>query len=480
MKIVKSAKLNSSSLVLFFESSKRKVLANSTLPKSLEDQVNTVLASLPKTEKTEFFNTNIVVDRKAVEVLLVSTNLKGEWAFKLGASLGKTLIASKKTEVSIVYPDSLDFKKNSRSFVEGLFLGSYNFEHYFSKADKKSKLTKIEITGAITSADLEYAENIFAGVKLARDISNLGGNDFTPTHFKKIAERLSADFKFKLKVIDSAQMKKLGMGCFYGVTQGSSQPAFLNILEYSPKKYKKTLMLVGKGLTFDSGGISIKPSKSMEEMKFDMCGGAAVMGAMEIVGRLKPDTRVIALVPTSENLINGSALKPGDIVTAYNGLSVEIINTDAEGRLILCDSLSYGIKEFKPDAVIDLATLTGAIVGALGNLYTGSFTNDDKFYAQVEAAGKKANEQLWPMPLNDIYLDELKSDYADIKNSHMSFGAGASIAAIYLKQFIGDVPWVHLDIAGTAWNVKSVEHYPSRGATGVGVRLLYNLIENFK
>ncbi|MEN8142860.1 MAG: leucyl aminopeptidase, partial [Thermodesulfobacteriota bacterium] len=281
------------------------------------------------------------------------------------------------------------------------------------------------------------------------------------------------------KVLEKASMKKMGMGGLLGVNQGSAQPPKMVVLQYKNGGRKApNLLLVGKGLTFDSGGISLKPGAGMQDMKFDMCGGAAVMGVMQAVAELKPKLNVTAIIPATDNMPGPEALKPGDVITHYNGKTVEVINTDAEGRLILADALAYGIDKFKPSAVIDLATLTGAVIIGLGHHQTGLMANDDDLAEKLLASGKQSGEPLWRLPLGDDYQKQLKSDVADLKNIG-GRAAGTVTAACFLKEFVGDTPWAHLDIAGTAWNYTKKSYVP-KGPSAVGVRTLVELIMNWK
>jgi leucyl aminopeptidase len=271
-------------------------------------------------------------------------------------------------------------------------------------------------------------------------------------------------------------MEKLKMGALLGVARGSQEPPTFIILEHSAGKQNlETIVLVGKGVTFDSGGISIKPSERMEEMKFDMSGGAVVMGAMKAIAQLKMPFHVVGLIPAVENLPSGTSMKPGDILRASSGTTIEIINTDAEGRVILADALTYA-KRYKPKAVIDLATLTGACVVALGPHASGLFSTDSELRDAIKSAAEKAGERVWPFPLWDDYHDDIKSDYADIKNSAGRAG-GAITAAAFLSQFAEGYPWAHLDIAGTAWTDKE-KAYISKGGTGWGVRLLLQFLKD--
>jgi len=281
-------------------------------------------------------------------------------------------------------------------------------------------------------------------------------------------------------VLERTDMQALGMGSLLGVARGSSEPPKLIVLRWEPKGRGKripTIAVVGKGLTFDSGGISIKPAEKMEDMKFDMCGGAAVLGVMKAVARLALPVRVVGLVPASENLPDGNSFKPGDILRAMNGTTIEIVNTDAEGRLILADALAYATSKLdpKPVAVVDMATLTGACVVALGTACAGLVSNDDALARRLEAAGTASGDHLWRLPLKDRYREQIKSVYADEKNSG-GREAGALTAASFLEKFIGTVPWAHLDIAGTAWS-DAAKGTLSRGATGFGVRVVVRMLQ---
>ncbi|PYP53065.1 MAG: leucyl aminopeptidase, partial [Gemmatimonadetes bacterium] len=275
-------------------------------------------------------------------------------------------------------------------------------------------------------------------------------------------------------VLDRAQMRQENMGALLAVAQGSQQEPRFIVLEYrGAGATDAPVALVGKGVTFDSGGISIKPAQNMEDMKFDMSGAAAVLGTFESLGRLKPRLNVVGLIPSTENLPSGTAVKPGDVVKSHLGKTIEIINTDAEGRLILCDALSYA-RRFKPAAVIDIATLTGAVVVALGQVAIGMMGNDDALLAEVREAGERAGERCWPLPLWDEYRDLLKSDIADMKNSG-GRGAGSIAGGWFLREFVEGVPWVHLDIAGTAYTEGDGPHQV-KGPTAIGVRLFTEFI----
>jgi len=325
-------------------------------------------------------------------------------------------------------------------------------------------------TGNVEAKALCEGEAIAAGVKVARTLGDLPANQCTPTYLANAAEKLAKSHKMRSQILDEKAIRAEGMRAFLAVAQGSRQPPRFIVLEYKGKQGKKAsgkpLVLVGKGITFDSGGISLKPPAGMDEMKFDMCGAASVLGVMEAVARLQLPLHLIALIPTCENMPSGNATRPGDVVTTLSGQSVEILNTDAEGRLILCDALTYA-KRFEPAAIIDVATLTGACVIALGRIPHGLFTHDDALAAALIAAGEAVEDRAWRMPLWEEYQEGLESQFADLANVGGREG-GAVTAACFLSRFVDKkTPWAHLDIAGTAWKTGR-----EKGATGRPVALL--------
>jgi leucyl aminopeptidase len=315
-------------------------------------------------------------------------------------------------------------------------------------------------------------------VYLARDLENAPGNEIYPETLAATAQQSVKKYGYRCEVWDKKKIETMGFGGLLAVNSGSTRPPRFIILEYNAgRKDLETVVLVGKGITFDSGGISIKPASGMAEMKMDMSGAAAVIGTLEASARLKLPVHLVGLIPTTENMPSGSSMRPGDIITHYGGKTSEVDNTDAEGRLILADALAYAEK-FKPSAVIDLATLTGAVVVALGHHATGMFGNDDELMARLKEAGDKSFERVWQMPLFDEYEKQIKSDIADVKNVGGRW-AGAITAAWFLKKFIGDYKWVHLDIAGTAILEDELPYSP-KGGSGVGVRLLTEMLKNWK
>ena len=306
---------------------------------------------------------------------------------------------------------------------------------------------------------------------LARELSNEPGNTLTPREFAKRATALASEAGVKTEILDEVQIEQLGMGLLLGVARGSAEPPRLMVFRYDPPGAPATpvLGLVGKGVTFDTGGISIKPAEKMEQMKDDMAGGAAVACAMRAIALLKAPMRVIGIVPTTENMPGGKAIKPGDVLTSASGKTVEVINTDAEGRLILGDGLWYA-RQLGATHLVDVATLTGAVVIALGKVTTGIFGAPDDWVERVRTVGNRAGDRMWPLPLFDDYKEQIQSDIADLLNSG-GRAAGSITAALFLKAFVDDVPWVHLDIAGTAWSDESKPYLP-KGPTGVAVRTL--------
>ncbi len=368
----------------------------------------------------------------------------------------------------------------AQAITEGALLGTYTFRKHMTKEeDKPGEIKQLSIVGTEKlKLELEGGVNkgqiVSEATNLARDMVNEPANYMTPTDMAEMAAKLARSSGMEITVIDLEQMKEMGMGGLLGVAQGSLQPPKFIVLDYKGSAAKEPdIALVGKGITFDSGGISIKPSEKLEEMKGDMAGGAAVIAAMLAIARLKPKINVMALIPATENLPDGNAFKPGDVLTAMNGKTIEIISTDAEGRLVLADALSYA-KKHGAKKMVDAATLTGACRIALGDICTGAFGNNQELMDRIIAAGKEAGELVWQMPMYDEYKEQNKSDVADIKNVG-GRPAGAITAAKFLAEFVDDIPWVHLDIAGTSLTDKE-RGYQVKGATGVPVRTLVNLV----
>jgi leucyl aminopeptidase len=343
---------------------------------------------------------------------------------------------------------------NLRHAVLGIRDAFYRFDQL--KTQKKAPppaLAQVTLPLGASSAlqqALEEATATADGADLARDLGNLPGNVCTPSYLADEAKKLARQFKLGIEVLERRDMERLGMGAFLSVTRGSHQPPKLIVLRYAgAAKTRKPLVLVGKGITFDTGGISLKPSGEMDEMKFDMSGAGSVLGTLRALAGMQAPVNVIGVIPTCENMPGGSATKPGDIVTTMSGQTVEILNTDAEGRLILCDALTYSAR-FEPEAVVNIATLTGACVIALGHVATGLFSNDEKLAGEIREAGDDAWDRVWPMPLWDDYQEQLRSNFADFANIGGRPG-GSITAACFLARFTREMRWAHLDVAGTAW-----------------------------
>jgi leucyl aminopeptidase len=351
----------------------------------------------------------------------------------------------------------------------------YVYRHTKPSAPAAPKLRKVTLVCAKAQATalangLRQGQAVAAGVAVAREYANRPANHATPSFLAKEAKQLGKRHGFKVEVFDRKQIEKIGMGSFLAVAQGSDEPPRFIVMHYhGAAKGEAPIVLIGKGITFDTGGISLKPGAEMDEMKFDMGGAASVLGTMRAIGELQPKVNVVALIPTCENMPSGHAVKPGDVVKSLSGQTIEILNTDAEGRLILCDALTYA-ERFKPAAVIDIATLTGAIVIALGHHNTGLFASDDGLAAELLAASRSALDPAWRMPLDEEYDEGLKSNFADMANIAGRAG-GAITAAMFLKRYATKYPWAHLDVAGTAWKSGA-----AKGATGRPVALLTHFV----
>jgi len=369
--------------------------------------------------------------------------------------------------------------------IEGGMLGAYEPDRY--KTDEKKSEAKLESFAVVASGgDAELSDSaargriVAASQNFSRDLAYEPGNQLTPNELAHRARLTAAEFSLACDVLDRDRMEQLGMGALLGVARGSAEPPVLIVLRYEPEQTANgdaRLALIGKGVTFDTGGISIKPSQAMDEMKYDMSGGAAVLGAMRAIAQLKPPVPVTALIPAVENMPGGRAQRPGDIVTTLSGKTVEVLNTDAEGRMILVDAITYA-KRLGCTHLVDAATLTGSIVVALGHVHVGAFTNHQVLLDRVLAAASATGEKMWQMPLDDDYKEGLKSPFADLPNIGPRWG-GAITAAYFLKEFADPAPWVHLDIAGTAW-LEEAKPFLAKGPTGVPVRTLIRLATDWR
>jgi leucyl aminopeptidase len=373
--------------------------------------------------------------------------------------------------------NALPARERAQAVVEGALLGAYRFEKYLK--DKNGKVVRaLTVLEPDPRAAAVAREGVRRGLIwaeatcLTRDLVNEPANVVTPTFLARRATEIAREGGIKLRVIERAECAKMGMGAYVGVAQGSEEPPKFIHLTYSPSgRARRRVVIIGKGITFDSGGLDLKTADGMLRMKDDMAGAAAVLGLFHALPRLKPPVEVHGLIAATENMPSGTAQRPGDIVRAMNGLTVEIGNTDAEGRLTLADALSYAVKHIKPDEMIDMATLTGAVVIALGQGVSGVMASDDGLASRVLAAADGAGERMWRLPLHDEYKEGLKSDVADLNNISSQRGAGAIVAALFMREFTSGVPWAHLDIAGTAFTERELPLGP-KGGTGVTVRTL--------
>lgn len=438
-----------------------------------------------KEGETAYLHLTANAKLKARGLLLVGAGEQAEHhpaQVSLVAGTAVRLLRSKNVKSIVFVPRAEgDAETIAAAAVEGAFMALFDLDKYRT-VDKEEKVVDRFIV--VSDADQKAMDQgvrrgqiIGESVNFTRDLANEPGGSLTPTDMAERARAMADEFGLTVDVLDEARMQQEGMGSLLSVSRGSDEPARLIILKYSPAKVSETdselLAFVGKGITFDSGGISLKPGENMELMKYDMTGGATVLGAMRAIAQLKPSVPVLGVVPCSENLPSGKATKPGDVVRAMTGKTIEVINTDAEGRLVLADAIAYA-KKLGATKVIDMATLTGAVSIALGDVNTAVLGTDQELIDEIIAAGKEVGEKFWQLPLDKEYSKQIKSDIADIKNVG-GRKAGTITAAAFLKEFADGLSWAHLDIAGTAWGDEA-KPYRSKGPTGVALRTLINFV----
>jgi leucyl aminopeptidase len=383
-------------------------------------------------------------------------------------------------EVTIAIPEGLEPAAAARALVEGAYIGDFDPDTY--RSDRKDRsIEQLNIVGAGSAVEAALREGVILGEaqNFARTLVNEPGNVLTPTVLGQKAAEMCAQYGLKCEVYGAEKLKELKMGAFWAVAKGSQEPPALIVMTYEPAKAPSSpvLGLVGKGITFDTGGISIKSADGMEKMKYDMAGGASMIGAMQAIAQLKPAVKVIGIVCAAENMPSGSAMRPGDIEIAMSGKSIEIINTDAEGRLVLADGLAYA-RQLGATHLIDAATLTGACVVALGTVNAGAFSNDDETYRHFSEATQISGERFWRLPVEDDYREFIKSSIADIQNTGGNRWAGATTAAMFLKEFAEDTPWIHLDIAGVAWT-EDAKPWIAEGPSGIPVRSITEWVRSY-
>jgi leucyl aminopeptidase len=397
---------------------------------------------------------------------------------------GKVVNKAKELGISefVLIPFKNMDKEHLSAMVEGIKLSDYSFNNY-KRDEDRNDLNQVRI---LIRNDMKNSQKIIQhsvvvsdAVIFTRDISNLPPNDCSPEVLATLSMKLSDNQKVKVRVIEKEEMKSYGFEGILAVGKGSASSPKLIVLEYSGSTKNRPIAIVGKAVTFDTGGISIKPSEKMEEMKFDKCGGCNVLGIMKAVSDLGLDTNVIGIIPAVENMPSGTSYRPGDIIKMYNRKTVEVLNTDAEGRIILGDALSFAVKTFVPKAIIDMATLTGAAIIALGTNVAALVGNDDDLVTKILEYSNQTGEKIWQLPLFEEYKEQLKSSNADMKNIG-GRSAGAITAAAFLSNFVEDTPWVHLDIAGTAWTQEGTKEksYNPKGATGFGIRTIVKYISS--
>jgi leucyl aminopeptidase len=400
---------------------------------------------------------------------------------RLAGAAVRTLKSRGLRSFAFVAPHNSTPEESVKAVVEGAFVGNFDADTY--KSDRKDqRIDELTVVATGDQARLQPAVDaarvIGESQNFTRQLVNEPSNRMTPTMLADQAKKMAQEVGLKCEVYGADKIKELKMGAFWSVAQGSDEPPALIVLRYEPAgaPEKPVLGLVGKGITFDTGGISIKPADGMEKMKYDMAGGAAMLGAMRAIALLKPKVKVTAIVCATENMPSGKAQKPGDVQIAMSGKSIEIINTDAEGRLVLADGLFYA-RQLGCTHLVDAATLTGAVVVALGYVNAGIFANDDQMYERLSKAEDKAGEKFWRMPLDEEYKEVIRSGIADIVNSGGRWG-GAITAAMFLKEFAEDTPWLHLDIAGTAWT-EEAKPWIAKGPSGIAVRSLVEFVKDF-
>ncbi|HTR44215.1 MAG TPA: leucyl aminopeptidase [Thermodesulfovibrionales bacterium] len=405
------------------------------------------------------------------------TDITAERLRQAGGKAATHLDGMGASEASLSVRSLLSSKTSPLPFIEGSLLALYKFRRY-RKENTQNGLKTLTVLGKYEKTfheAIKWVEQVASAVHFARDLVNTPANDMTPAVLARIAKEL-AKGKLSVRVLERADARREGMGAFLSVARGSAEPPKFIVLRYNGGT-GAPVALIGKAITFDSGGISLKPGEGMEKMKYDMAGGAAVLGVMKAVSEAKLPVNLLGILPAAENLPGGTASKPGDVVKTVGGKTVEIVNTDAEGRLVLADAIGYA-RRMKPAAVIDMATLTGACSVALGSEAIAMMGNADRLMERLKKAGDETYERVWQMPLFEEYLEYIKSDVADLKNTGGKTGSLVT-AGYFLREFAGDTPWVHLDIAGTAW-VEKEKPYVPKGATGVGVRLMTNFLREAK
>jgi leucyl aminopeptidase len=422
-------------------------------------------------------------DLKARRLLLLGAGKSDEFntdvVRKMAGTAARMLRGKKAHSIAFLRRSQLPIGESAQAATEGALLALFDPDKYQTSDKTESHLETIIFVATEGDADeldrgIRRGRIIAEATNFAREVVNEPSNIMTPTELARRAEVVAREFGLGIDVLDEGRMKELGMGALLGVAQGSVEPPKLIVMRYTPQfRSDETIAIIGKGITFDTGGISIKPADGMEKMKYDMAGGATAIATMRALAQLRPQVNVIGIVPATENMPDGRAQRPGDVVHAMTGKTIEVINTDAEGRLVLADAVAYA-RKLGATKIVDLATLTGAVSVALGDVYIAILGTNQELIDQIIAAGRRAGEKIWQLPLDKEYREQIKSEIADIKNIG-GRKAGTITGAYFIREFVEDTPWAHLDIAGTAWN-ETNKSYLSVGPTGVCVRTLVNLV----
>lgn len=488
IKSQKTQQLNkkTSALCAFVFENSKEPLGIPKLPAKLDSAVKqSIKESQGKFESISIIHTHQLI---AAEKLVIAGLGKKQKTTTDSIRMVAGKIAQKVRELkladfTIIVPEDLQFNVNQTvsAIVEGAEMSMYSFDKY-KKEKKEGKAPDLTLVTSHSVDDVILkAKKIAESVNYTRDIANLPPNECSPAQLAGFAKSLAAKNNLKCTVLSKSELKQKGFGGISAVGQGSKNEPKLIILEYRKgKRQDKPVVVVGKAVTFDTGGISIKPSEKMDEMKFDKCGGCTVLGIMKAASDLKLPVNLVGIIPSVENMPGGESYRPGDVVKLFGGKTAEILNTDAEGRVILADALAYGIKLYQPSEIMDFATLTGACIVALGANIAGLISNNKRITEKLKNASARTSEQIWQLPIDDDFMDMIKSDVADIKNIGVGRAAGTITAAAFLANAVGNTPWAHFDIAGTAWiqTGSKPKSYNPKGATGFGVRLILDYLSN--
>lgn len=467
-------------LFCFLEESANKILGISKTTSELDRVIkNTINENGGKFARFSSITTMDEIKSKKIVIVGIGKkeNINNDTFRILSGKITRYSIELEVNSIGIVIPEKIfDKEMIENQVVEGFCLSQYKFDR-FKTENKSKKITLVMITERTKDiiSSIKKAEIVSDSVNYARSIANLPPNECSPDYLARMAKKLSVKNKMKCKILSKIELEKSGFGGISAVGRGSkNEPKLIIIENLKGPKNEKPIVVVGKAVTFDTGGISLKPGDKMDEMKFDKCGGCTVLGIMKAVSELKLAINIVGIIPSVENMPSGDSYRPGDIIKLYNGKTAEILNTDAEGRLILADAISFGEKKYNPRKIFDFATLTGACIVALGTNVAAMITNEKKLASEIMNSATRTSESVWELPINEDYMDMIKSEVADMKNTGIGRVAGTITAAAFLKNAIESTPWVHFDIAGVAWTQVGTKEksYISKGATGFGVRLM--------